>query len=133
MAPGIFKLFGRKRVDAAAEDNDDQQQSAAAATKAHLGEANKFYFNKDLGRWVVKGEEHLVEDEGAPPPPPKMLKKSKPDAADASSSDAGAAAATGDAGRAGGGQNHDDVNSDIATAGSRPCANTLRSTVGRGR
>lgn len=41
-------------------------------TEAHMGEENNFYYNKELGRWVVRGEEDKVtENNNAPPPPPK--------------------------------------------------------------
>lgn len=32
-------------------------------------EEQKYYFNKELGRYVFEGEE--IEEEVAPPPPPK--------------------------------------------------------------
>eukprot|EP00798_Chlamydomonas_sp_ICE-L_P026683 gene26683-4258_t len=38
--------------------------------KNSLGEENKFYFNKELKRWVMEGEEHLAAADAAPPPPP---------------------------------------------------------------
>lgn len=37
--------------------------------RAHMGEENKFVFDKKRGRWVIEGEEP-TEDEDVPPPPP---------------------------------------------------------------
>ncbi|SBS85465.1 conserved Plasmodium protein, unknown function [Plasmodium malariae] len=47
-------------------------ESEPKPTVAHLGEENKFYFNKELNRWVVKGEEDKVEGEEKVSAPPKM-------------------------------------------------------------
>ncbi|PFH36498.1 surface antigen repeat-containing protein [Besnoitia besnoiti] len=63
MSTGIWKIFKRK-----GKDGDEEETKA---TKAHMGEENKMYYNEKLKRWVVKGEEHLVEQEQLPPPPPK--------------------------------------------------------------
>ncbi|ANQ08098.1 Uncharacterized protein PCOAH_00025270 [Plasmodium coatneyi] len=49
--------------------NDDNESKP---TVAHLGEENKFYFNKELKRWVIKGEEDKVENEEKVTAPPKM-------------------------------------------------------------
>ncbi|CAA9988235.1 conserved Plasmodium protein, unknown function [Plasmodium knowlesi strain H] len=49
--------------------NDDNESKP---TVAHLGEENKFYFNKELKRWVIKGEEDKVENEEKVSAPPKM-------------------------------------------------------------
>ncbi|GFE55906.1 hypothetical protein BaOVIS_033100 [Babesia ovis] len=39
-------------------------------TEAHMGEDNNFYYNEELKRWVVRGEEDKVaNDEGESPPP----------------------------------------------------------------
>ncbi|VUZ95878.1 conserved protein, unknown function [Plasmodium vivax] len=48
--------------------NDDEPKP----TVAHLGEENKFYFNKELKRWVIRGEEDKVESEEKVTAPPKM-------------------------------------------------------------
>lgn len=37
--------------------------------RAHMGEENKFVFDKKRGRWVIEGEEP-TEEEDVPPPPP---------------------------------------------------------------
>ncbi|SOV80141.1 conserved Plasmodium protein, unknown function [Plasmodium reichenowi] len=49
--------------------NDDNESKP---TVAHLGEENKFYFNKELNRWVIKGEEDKIENEEKISAPPKM-------------------------------------------------------------
>ncbi|ETB57773.1 hypothetical protein YYC_04588 [Plasmodium yoelii 17X] len=49
--------------------NDDGEPKP---TVAHLGEENKFYYNKELKRWVVKGEEDKIETEEKIAPPPQM-------------------------------------------------------------
>ncbi|GAB66486.1 liver stage antigen, partial [Plasmodium cynomolgi strain B] len=49
--------------------NDDNESKP---TVAHLGEENKFYFNKELKRWVIRGEEDKVENEQKVTAPPKM-------------------------------------------------------------
>ncbi|VEV56381.1 conserved Plasmodium protein, unknown function [Plasmodium vinckei vinckei] len=49
--------------------NDDGESKP---TVAHLGEENKFYYNKELKRWVVKGEEDKIEVEEKIAPPPQM-------------------------------------------------------------
>ncbi|CXI43795.1 conserved Plasmodium protein, unknown function [Plasmodium berghei] len=49
--------------------NDDGESKP---TVAHLGEENKFYYNKELKRWVVKGEEDKIETEEKIAPPPQM-------------------------------------------------------------
>ncbi|EUD65432.1 hypothetical protein C922_04172 [Plasmodium inui San Antonio 1] len=49
--------------------NDDNESKP---TVAHLGEENKFYFNKELKRWVISGEEDKVENEEKVTAPPKM-------------------------------------------------------------
>ncbi|KJP87651.1 hypothetical protein AK88_02679 [Plasmodium fragile] len=49
--------------------NDDNESKP---TVAHLGEENKFYFNKELKRWVIRGEEDKVENEEKVTAPPKM-------------------------------------------------------------
>lgn len=38
-------------------------------TKANLGDENKFYYNKDLKKWVEEGAEQTLEDVALPPPP----------------------------------------------------------------
>ncbi|EDO05548.1 hypothetical protein BBOV_I004670 [Babesia bovis T2Bo] len=39
-------------------------------TEAHMGEENNFYYNEELKRWVVRGEEDKVANEGAESVPP---------------------------------------------------------------
>lgn len=59
----LKKIFGKK-----SEEGED----GVKPVKANLGEENKFYYNKELKSWVVRGEEHLVEQkQNLPPPPPK--------------------------------------------------------------
>ncbi|EEA05539.1 uncharacterized protein CMU_025450 [Cryptosporidium muris RN66] len=59
----LKKLFGRR---------DGAEEDGTKPIKANLGEENKFYYNKELKSWVVKGEEHLIENKmKSPPPPPK--------------------------------------------------------------
>ncbi|KAL7068292.1 hypothetical protein ACR3K2_12790 [Cryptosporidium serpentis] len=59
----LKKLFGRR---------DGSEEDGTKPVKANLGEENKFYYNKELKSWVVKGEEHLIENKmKSPPPPPK--------------------------------------------------------------
>ncbi|KAK6591226.1 hypothetical protein RS030_101659 [Cryptosporidium xiaoi] len=55
------KIFGKK----------DEGEDGIKPVKANLGEENKFYYNKELKSWVVRGEEHLVEEKKNIPPPPK--------------------------------------------------------------
>lgn len=38
--------------------------------KAKLGEANKFYYDEKLKRWVEEGAEPPAEEAALPPPPP---------------------------------------------------------------
>lgn len=49
---------------------EDGEESKA--TVAHLGEDNQFYYNEKLGRWVIKGEEDLIENEPKDTGPPKI-------------------------------------------------------------
>ncbi|KEP65231.1 UNVERIFIED_CONTAM: surface antigen repeat-containing protein [Hammondia hammondi] len=78
MSSGLWQIFKRK--------GKDGDEAETKATKAHMGEENKMYYNEKLKRWVVRGEEHLVEQEQLPPPPPTAAALQKP-----RSSDAGAA------------------------------------------
>ncbi|KAH7649925.1 hypothetical protein FG379_001769 [Cryptosporidium bovis] len=55
------KIFGKK----------DEGEDGIKPVKANLGEENRFYYNKELKSWVVRGEEHLVEEKKNIPPPPK--------------------------------------------------------------
>lgn len=42
-------------------------------TDAHMGEENNFYYNKELGRWAVRGEEDKIAGTtNTAPPPPKI-------------------------------------------------------------
>ncbi|CBZ51543.1 putative plectin [Neospora caninum Liverpool] len=72
MSSGLWKIFKRKGKD------DDEAETKA--TKAHMGEENKMYYNEQLKRWVVRGEEHLVEQEQLPPPPPTSVGAAPPSA-----------------------------------------------------
>ncbi|OII73581.1 uncharacterized protein cubi_03379 [Cryptosporidium ubiquitum] len=59
----LKKIFGKK---------NEEGEDGVKPVKANLGEENKFYYNKELKSWVVRGEEHLVEQkQNLPPPPPK--------------------------------------------------------------
>ncbi|ESS30765.1 surface antigen repeat-containing protein [Toxoplasma gondii VEG] len=78
MSSGLWQIFKRKGKDGG--------EAETKATKAHMGEENKMYYNEKLKRWVVRGEEHLVEQEQLPPPPPTAAALQKP-----GNSDAGAA------------------------------------------
>ncbi|KAJ1605676.1 coiled coil-containing protein [Cryptosporidium canis] len=58
----LKKIFGKS----------EEGEEGVKPVKANLGEENKFYYNKELKSWVVRGEEHLVEQkQNLPPPPPK--------------------------------------------------------------
>ncbi|OEH76625.1 putative plectin [Cyclospora cayetanensis] len=58
---GIWRLFRR---------GGDDGETEGKATRAHLGEENQFYYNKELKRWLIRGEEDLVQQLETPPPPP---------------------------------------------------------------
>ncbi|CDI84979.1 plectin, putative [Eimeria praecox] len=51
----------------------DEGEGEGKATHAHLGEENQFYYNKELKRWLIRGEEHLVQQQDTPPPPPAAV------------------------------------------------------------
>ncbi|KAH8740736.1 coiled coil protein [Cryptosporidium ryanae] len=57
----LKKIFGKK----------SEVEDGIKPVKANLGEENKFYYNKELKSWVVRGEEHLLEEKKNLPPPPK--------------------------------------------------------------
>lgn len=58
----IWGLFGGKNKEESGE-----------FTEAHMGEENAFYYNKELARWVVRGEEDKVaEANNATLQPPKL-------------------------------------------------------------
>ncbi|KAH8582056.1 coiled coil [Cryptosporidium sp. chipmunk genotype I] len=59
----LKKIFGKK---------NEEGEDVVKPVKANLGEENKFYYNKELKSWVVRGEEHLVEQKQNLPPPPPM-------------------------------------------------------------
>lgn len=46
--------------------------------QAHMGEDNKFVFNKELGRWVIDGENVEEEDDVPPPPSDQELNSPAP-------------------------------------------------------
>ncbi|KAF7458287.1 coiled coil protein [Cryptosporidium felis] len=56
----LKKIFGKK----------SEEEEGPRPVRANLGEENKFYYNEELKSWVVRGEEHLVEQKRNPPPPP---------------------------------------------------------------
>ncbi|KAF8817948.1 surface antigen repeat-containing protein, partial [Cardiosporidium cionae] len=44
----------------------------STATRAHMGNENKYYYNATLKRWTIRGEEDSIEEEESILPPPKV-------------------------------------------------------------